>query len=194
MQVPYQPVVLRHAPVGDALATFDETNLRSCPIESITATEVTAPDIDVFNLTIDGPEANYFAEGILVHNKSMGQPMCPADMVTISPHADGDAAPSETQGDFDVSVKVAPDPHTFSVLFVREVLEVQPPPQSIEKTSDKVYRARLIDPAPRDYYLFVSGFLPMDGKTCRLPEIYRLFTVVPKTPGADASPGDAGSE
>ncbi|WP_437933268.1 polymorphic toxin-type HINT domain-containing protein [Sorangium sp. So ce341] len=29
-----------------------------------------AGKVDVFNLTIDGPERNYFAEGLLVHNKS----------------------------------------------------------------------------------------------------------------------------
>ncbi|WP_437963435.1 hypothetical protein WMF04_27330 [Sorangium sp. So ce260] len=28
-----------------------------------------AGKVDVFNLTIDGPERNYFAEGLLVHNK-----------------------------------------------------------------------------------------------------------------------------
>ncbi|UQA56374.1 Hint domain-containing protein [Polyangium aurulentum] len=28
-----------------------------------------APPVDVYNLTIDGPEHNYFAEGFLVHNK-----------------------------------------------------------------------------------------------------------------------------
>jgi hypothetical protein len=189
----YRPV--RALVVGDALATLDETNLRACPIESITATEASAPDIDVFNLTIDGPEANYFAEGILVHNKEPGVPLCPADMVTISPHAEGDAdAGSENQGDFDVSLTVVPVPSQFSVFFVRDPLEVQPPPQSIEKTSDKVYRARLINPAPREYYLFVTGFLPMDGKTCSVPETFRRFTVVANAPGADASPGDAGSE
>lgn len=30
-----------------------------------------AGKVEVFNLTIDGPERNYFAEGLLVHNKSM---------------------------------------------------------------------------------------------------------------------------
>ena len=28
-----------------------------------------AGEVEVFNLTIDGPEHNYFAEGVLVHNK-----------------------------------------------------------------------------------------------------------------------------
>lgn len=32
-------------------------------------------EVDVYNLTIEGPEHNYFAEGILVHNKSSGGPL-----------------------------------------------------------------------------------------------------------------------
>jgi hypothetical protein len=196
----FDPVRREYRPAGalkagDVLATFDEMNLRACPIESITATEVTAPDIDVFNLTIDGPEANYFAEGILVHNKEPVEPACPADTVTISPHAaDGDAsAASEAPGDFDVSFKVIPDQNLFSILFVRSRSEIQGPPQSIEMTSEKLYRARLIDPAPGNYELLAFGYLTVDGKTCNLPEVSRGFTVVAKT-GPDASPGDAGPE
>jgi hypothetical protein len=188
----YRPV--RSLRVGDALASFDETDLRTCPIESITATELAAPDIDVFNLTIDGPEANYFAEGILVHNKEPATPSCPADTVTISPHAAGSdaAAPAETQADFDVTLKVVPDPDLFSVFIVRGPSDVQPPPQSIEMTSDKTYRARLLDPAPGDYELDALGFLTVDGTSCSVPETIRKFTVAKA--GPDGSAGDGGSD
>ncbi|MSP58745.1 MAG: hypothetical protein EXR72_00100 [Myxococcales bacterium] len=51
------------------LAWLGSGTARTLPIEAI-ATSETRDAIDVFNLSVDGPEENYFAEGLLVHNKS----------------------------------------------------------------------------------------------------------------------------
>jgi hypothetical protein len=88
-------------------------------------------------------------------------------------------------------LKVVPDPNLFSVLIDRSPSDVQPPPQSIEKTGDKAYRARLINPAPGDYEVVALGHLTVDGSDCSVPETIRKFTVVAK-PGPDA--GDSGSD
>ena len=44
--------------------------------------------VDVYNLTVEGPEHNYFAQGILVHNKSIVIATPP--QVIITSHVDGD--------------------------------------------------------------------------------------------------------
>jgi hypothetical protein len=84
---------VRDLVVGDVLASLEGESLRPCSIESVTSVETTEPSFDVYNLTIDGPEANYFAEGILVHNKEGPDPSCPSELVTVTAHAnDADAS------------------------------------------------------------------------------------------------------
>jgi hypothetical protein len=182
----YRPV--RELEAGDVLAIADERGLRRCAIESIAATEVAGPQIEVFNLTIDGPESNYFAEGILVHNKEPVEPLCPADTVTISPHADLDAsAPgAETQGDFDVTLTVPSDQTTFSILIVRDRADRAKPDQVVEKASEKLYRARLVQPSPGSYEIIATGFLTVGGTNCQLPDLSRKFIVAESTADAGA--------
>jgi cysteine-rich repeat protein len=40
-------------------------------IDEVTIEESFAPQFEVFNLTVAGPEHNYFADGVLVHNKDI---------------------------------------------------------------------------------------------------------------------------
>lgn len=51
-------------------------------IEGIEAEEHAVPDIEVFNITVESPESNYFADGVLVHNKSQAVSTCGTPMVT----------------------------------------------------------------------------------------------------------------
>jgi hypothetical protein len=64
----YRPV--RELVPGDIVVALSSEGVHASVIERICAKEIVIPAIRVFNLTIDGLEANYFAEGILVHNKS----------------------------------------------------------------------------------------------------------------------------
>jgi len=52
-------------------------------VTSVVATEHTAPDIEVWNLSVDGPDQNYFADGVLVHNKTVEVQFCRTDHVKI---------------------------------------------------------------------------------------------------------------
>jgi hypothetical protein len=174
---------------GDLLAAFDPMGLRACPIESVTAFEVPEPRIEVFNLTIDGPEANYFAEGFLVHNKSPSVRACPDGTVTIAPHAAPDAS-AEPVGDFDVTVrKVSDVTRTFSILIKREGDNLGAPPQVVEKLSEQLYRARLLNPGPGNYNISAFGYVGESGPdTCTLLGVRRDFTIERSQP--DAGAGD----
>lgn len=48
--------------------------------------------VDVWDLTIDGPEHDFFAEGVLVHNKSMAPPVDAGADATVDASASEDAA------------------------------------------------------------------------------------------------------
>jgi hypothetical protein len=171
----YRPV--RDLVVGDLLAAFDETGLRACPIESVAAREVAEPRIEVFNLTIDGPEANYFAEGFLVHNKSPAEPLCPDGTVIISVHAAPDASMGP-EGDYDVALTRSSEPSTFSILIMREDDQFNAPPQLVERLSDRLYRARLVNPAPGNYDITASGYLSVLGPDyCHILAVRRDFTI-----------------
>ena len=48
------------------------------------STRVLPDPVEVYNLTVEGPEHNYFANGILVHNKSVIEPIDESPSVSIS--------------------------------------------------------------------------------------------------------------
>lgn len=80
---------------GDVLVLLEGDDPLPASIESITTVTREEPT-DVFDLTVDGPEHTFFADGILVHNKEP-LPQCPVDPVTFhcAPDAsgvDGDAS------------------------------------------------------------------------------------------------------
>lgn len=52
-------------------------------VTAVVATEHAAPDIEVWNLSVAGPDQNYFADGVLVHNKTNLAPNCATDHVQI---------------------------------------------------------------------------------------------------------------
>jgi hypothetical protein len=45
--------------------------LRRAVVRSITSEERPSPSIEVFSISVETPESNYFAEGVLVHNKEL---------------------------------------------------------------------------------------------------------------------------
>jgi hypothetical protein len=56
---------------GDTVATFREDAEHAlATVARVVATEVPTPTIQVFNLSVAGGDQNYFADGVLVHNKS----------------------------------------------------------------------------------------------------------------------------
>lgn len=52
-------------------------------VTAVVATEHPTPDIEVWNLSVDGPDQTYFADGVLVHNKTYLAPYCATDHVKI---------------------------------------------------------------------------------------------------------------
>lgn len=67
-------VALRDLPSDAPLALLAEGTLRPVEISAVHITEHPEPLTPVFNLEVQGPEHNYFAAGLLVHNK---QPIPP---------------------------------------------------------------------------------------------------------------------
>jgi hypothetical protein len=63
----------------------------------------------------------------------------------------------------------------------------------VEKVSDKVYRARLVNPAPGHYEISASGFLTVGGTSCHAPYEPRGFTVL-EASTTDAGDADAGED
>lgn len=63
---------------------------REARIESIHAIEHAVPDIEVFNITVEEPESNYFADDILVHNKSIALDECGSKNAITQQHVSGD--------------------------------------------------------------------------------------------------------
>jgi hypothetical protein len=69
---------------GDALLALSGTSVHEAVITGIEASEHEAADIEVFNLSIEGPEHNYFADGFLVHNKEPpGTPLCASAQIVF---------------------------------------------------------------------------------------------------------------
>jgi Hint domain len=170
----YRPV--RDLRTGDALASLGAFGLAQCAIESVTATEIPTRAIEVWNLTIDGPEANYFVEGILVHNKEPAEVACPFGTVTI--------APPTAPGDFDVTMEATPvgESVTIAIFQGRARLEA---PFDLEKLDDRHYRVRLESTRPGEYEVMAAAHFLLNGQLCT-EEQSRFFTLESKEPG-DAS-------
>lgn len=75
----YRPV--QELREGDTLATYrDGAEHALATVTRVVATEAPAPAIHVFNLGVAGSDQNYFADGVLVHNKTpVAPPTCDAD-------------------------------------------------------------------------------------------------------------------
>jgi hypothetical protein len=153
----YRPV--RELVAGDVVATLSSKGLYPNIIEKVSAKEMAVPAIRVFNLTIDGLEANYFAEGILVHNKSPPslppvQP-CPAKAVEVFPYwMQGEV---QRPGDFAVewtSQDAMRSIHIDRLLPNGDREQLTP---VVERVTGTVDRVRLVMPEPGSYELHLSG-------------------------------------
>jgi hypothetical protein len=175
MRREYRPV--RELQVGDALATLGAMGLVTCAVESVSATELPTRAIEVFNLSIDGAEANYFVEGILVHNKEPVEPACPFDTVTIAEHMDeADAAAQAAEpGDFDVTFKVPAVDGTSSIAIYQGRARLEALHQ-VEKLTSQHYRVRLESTEPGEYEVVASGHFIVNGQYCG-QEQSRFFTI-----------------
>ena len=65
-------VAFRDLPTDALLLTVVDGEPRPTRISGLQVTEHLEPCVMVFNLTVEGPEHTYFAEGVLVHNKPPG--------------------------------------------------------------------------------------------------------------------------
>ncbi len=93
---------------GDSVATYREGAEHAlATVASVVATEVPTPTIQVFNLSVGGEDQNYFADGVLVHNKS---PECTAETCFSSDSAAPDSSvPDSTSPDSSAPDSASPD-------------------------------------------------------------------------------------
>ena len=63
-------VALRDLPADARLLRLVDGEPREARLGSLKITEHPKPCVPVFNLAVEGPEHNYFVEGVLVHNKA----------------------------------------------------------------------------------------------------------------------------
>lgn len=80
-----QYVLARDLRAGDELLLRDELAVRHAVIRAIGARELPTPSIEVFNISVEGPESNYFAGGVLVHNKDPGVRICDPAEIAVGP-------------------------------------------------------------------------------------------------------------
>lgn len=71
-------VAVRDLRENDVLLLRSGSGVRSAIVRSITAEESSVPSVEVFNISVETPESNYFAEGVLVHNKEEVPPSATA--------------------------------------------------------------------------------------------------------------------
>ena len=156
---------------GDALATLTDNGISPRTIASVTAKELADRSIPVFNLTIDGPEANYFAAGILVHNKE--PPIdydCAPESLEITEHR-SDAGHDEP-GDYDVTWSGLPLSRSINIYRLQRGLEDVLQATTVEPLGTNVERVRLLHaPEAGNYEVRASSLLFKDGKRCFVRDV-----------------------
>ncbi|MBN9162756.1 MAG: Hint domain-containing protein [Myxococcales bacterium] len=75
-------VAVRDLHEGDRVLVRRDAVLFEAVVSRIGVHEHATADIEVFNITVEAPTSNYFAAGVLVHNKSYSNP-CGENEVTI---------------------------------------------------------------------------------------------------------------
>jgi hypothetical protein len=155
---------------GDALAVLTYDGISRRTIASVTAKEIAEPSIPVFNLTIDGPEANYFAAGILVHNKQFPVDDCVRETVEITEH-EGDAGHSE-RGKYDVTWSVLPPSRIITIHRVVPGAEDALQATSVEHLGNNVDHVRLLHPPQAgSYEVRASAELIKGGTYCVVRDV-----------------------
>jgi hypothetical protein len=177
---------VREFVAGDVVATLSSEGLNQNIIEKVSAKEMASPSIRVFNLTIAGVEANYFAEGILVHNKSpelRPQPPCPADAVEVSPYwIEGEV---QRPGDFAVEWKAhRQDPALAERARSIQIDRLLPNGAReqltpiVERVTATLDRVRLLMPDSGSYELLLSGVGSVGGGECKIEATYPFVIVI----------------
>lgn len=180
---------------GGTVAVFCEgAELAIATVKSVRATEVGTPTIEVFNLSVEGPEHNYFADGVLVHNKEPGSfPTCEPTEVQIDV-----VAVDANAGRYDVRVSI-PEPSTGASdgakdYYVHDGTDVfcdEP-----KQTSSSTWTCALRPLSAGEHALRVSGSAKVHGASCTFNT--DLSVTVPRASAdaglPDASDGGGGSD
>jgi hypothetical protein len=172
---------------GHVVATYQSgAEPALATVSRIVATETAVPAIEVFNLSVAGHDQNYFADGVLVHNKSYPARSCTAEEVqielaTVDPQAGLYAvrvAVSEPKGDggtsdFDFFVAEGGDVHCDTPL----------------NTTANGWTCALKPLPAGEHELYVHGYASTRGGTCTFQRTLNVSGAVDGG-GLDAS-GDA---
>ena len=161
----------------------------------------------MFNLAIDGPDANYFAEGVLVHNKSpppLQTPRCVGGGVEITVHRDAepdasmtaafvDAGIEVSRGDYDVAWRSPPHDERLWIE-IRTGAAWSNKDVIVTVASPTLHRIRLRTIEPGDYVVRAYGLLDVSEppKSCSTSATRRFW--IAAQPEADASTKDAADE
>jgi len=90
--------------VGMTLVTAD-----SLPV-SVERVEYAEIEIEVFNLTVEGPEHTYFAEDIAVHNKTFPSGSLPPSMIPVEESSDLLGVRNNTRAEIRIGLVSVPSP------------------------------------------------------------------------------------
>ena len=76
-------VAVRDLHEGDRVLVRRDATFVEAVVSRIGVQEHATADIEVFNITVEAPTSNYFAAGVLVHNKMYAPDQCDENEVTI---------------------------------------------------------------------------------------------------------------
>lgn len=177
---------------GAAVALLEESgDVTVARVESVEATETPAPTIEVWNIGVEGPHHNYFADGVLVHNKSTAEAACEAkdvrvELVTVAPYS----------GRYDVRVTFAELPPERNRAEAAKNFFVGEGSNDVwcdapTQTNDTTWTCALKPLGPGMHELYVAGYA-FAKTVCQIRQ--ELTVTVPARTTADAGVGDASSD
>ncbi|HEU4411960.1 MAG TPA: Hint domain-containing protein [Polyangiaceae bacterium] len=132
-------VPVRELREGEALLALEGAGAAPQTIDAVAADERAAAEIAIYNLSVEGPEHTYFADGLLVHNKSAPTNYCPA-IAPVTFEQPASPLPADTttytvRADYGAAGRVRRD--SFGVLIARENGPTRPPAYGPPRTEDQ---------------------------------------------------------
>jgi hypothetical protein len=158
---------------GDALLLRDEGGLGRAVVRSIAAEESAAPSFEVFNISVESPESNYFAGGVLVHNKEPAVTMCDDADVTAAAATKVDDTADGPRYRFEVTTARAAtlDATGFGRRAGAGVADVPLPALSVTRTGDdgRRWTVELVTPPDHGATVSLRGTSTRDdGASCEI--------------------------
>ena len=124
------------------------------------STKVLVEPVEVYNLTVEGPEHNYFASGILVHNKSEKQPIDTPPNVFIEAPMQGTEHP--TYNDVEMRGTIYDDWHENDGLSIQWAVDDEPICTDAILGIDSSTTCSFVFTEPGEFVITLEATNPMD--------------------------------